>query len=100
MFLAATPAAALASALAVTSAAAFASALTAAPAATLAVTPTATFTVKPRLQLSHIHSASATIVRAWCDDRLARRVAGPLAADPTITALVAEPAMQLLQLWL
>ena len=100
MFLAATPAAAFASALAVTPAAALASALTAAPAATLTVIPTATFTVKPRLQLSHIHSASTTIVRVWCDDRLARRVAGLLAVDPTITALVAELAMQLLQLWL
>ena len=88
MFLTATPTAALASA------------LTATHVAALAVTLTATFTVKPRLQLSHIHSASATIVGAWCDDRLTRRVAGPLAADPTITALVAEPAMQLLQLWL
>ena len=100
MFLVATPAATFASALAVTPAAALASALTAAPAATLAVTPTVTFTVKPRLQLSHIHSASATIVGAWCDNRLAHQVARPLAADPTITALVAEPAMQLLQLWL
>ena len=96
MFLAATPTAAFASALAVTPAAALASALTAAPVAALAITPTATFTVKPHLQLSHIHSASATIVEAWYDDRLARRVAGPLAADPTITALVAEPATQLL----
>ena len=94
--LAVTPAAALASALAVTPAAALASVLAAAPTAALAVTPTATFTVKPRLQLSHIHSAGATIVGAWRNDRLARRVAGPLAADPTITALVAEPATQLL----
>ena len=87
LFLAATPAAAFVSALAVTPAAAFTSALTAASATTLAVTPTATFTVKPHLQLSHIHSAGATIVGAWHYDRLARRVAGPLVTDPTIIAL-------------
>jgi hypothetical protein len=87
LFLAATTIAVLTSALTAAPAAALTSALTTTPVAALAVTPTATFTVKPHLQLSYIHSAGTTIVRAWHYNRLTRRVAGPLVADPTIIAL-------------
>jgi hypothetical protein len=73
LFLAATLTATLVSALTAAPATALASALIAAPVATLAVTPTATFTVKPHLQLSHIHSAGATICNRPNVQRLQRQ---------------------------